>query len=237
MTQIKAPALLLALFLLAVVGAVAQSVPKMVQVRGTAMRELAPETAELLLTYRTNDNVRDADRAREQQTRLQTVLREYGVAPEKLTTYNVVASGYGMSKVANSTIALTRQYKLVLDKPALLDELLPKLVQSGADEVVVISLLSSRLEAFRLEVMGLALANARTKAQYTAQQLGLQLGSAHAVREVVPTRPTPGSREEALLKMRGGSTLEEQMSSAESASVSPRAIRVSAAFDVDYEVQ
>jgi uncharacterized protein len=225
---------LLAGLLLASTTTLAQAVaPRMLLVRGAATRELTPETAELMLTYRVADNVRDADRAREQQTRLLAVLRDHNIAPEKLVVYNVSASGYGFSKTVNSSVSLTKQYKLVLDKPALLDELLPKLVQTGADEVVVINLLSSRLDAFRLEVMSLALADARIKAQHIAQQTGLKLTGTRAVLEVVPTRSARPSREE-LLKMRGAQALEETIGDN---AVGLRSIRVSSAFDVEYDVQ
>ncbi len=121
-----------------------------IRVRGAATQELEPEKAELLLTYRVSDNVKDAERAREQQTQLLAVLRNAGIAPEKLTVHNLTAYGSGgLSKVGNSTVALTKQYKLVVDKPALLDELIPKLVQSGADNVVVTNLESSKLPALR----------------------------------------------------------------------------------------
>ncbi|UYZ63130.1 SIMPL domain-containing protein [Hymenobacter weizhouensis] len=208
--------------------------------RGSATRELAPETAELLLTYRAQDQVRNADRAREQQDRLLAVLNEYRIEPARLVVYNLMASGSGWSKTTNSTVYLTTQYKLTLDKPAIINELLPKLVQTGADEVVVSNLLSSRLAAFRLEVASLALADARTKAQHIVQQAGLKLAGIRTIAEVLPAGPAaPLIPERSRYRMLTfGSAASVGADAADVVNpVNPRAIRVQVAFDVEYEVQ
>ncbi|TGE12850.1 SIMPL domain-containing protein [Hymenobacter elongatus] len=213
-------------------------VPRRILVRGAAWQDLEPERAELLLTYRVSDNVKDNERAKEQQARLTAVLRDFGIAPEKLTLNNLSAYGWnGFSKVGNTTVSLTKEYRLIIDKPAQLDELLPKLVQSGADNVVVSNLESAPLDAFRLEVMSKALADARTKAQHMAQQVGAKLGPVQLVQEVVAATPA-AERETATYKMRAAAAaMEESSPEANASPVSLRKIRVRVRLDVEYQLQ
>lgn len=226
-------ALLLWLWWVAVpVLAQVASAPRRLVVRGTAWQDLEPERAELLLTYRASDNVKDGERAKEQQARLAAVLREFNIAPDKLSVNNLSAYGWGgFSKVGNASVALTKEYRLVVDKPATIDELLPKLVQSGADNVMVSNLESSRLDAFRLETMSKALADARNKAQHLAQQTGAKLGKVLLLQEV-STNP---ERENTTYKMRSTNNLEESITEAGNAPVSK--IRVRVRLDVEYELQ
>lgn len=212
--------------------------PRRVVVRGIAQQDLEAERAELLLIYRASDNVKDGDRAKEQQARLAAVLRDFGIPADKLTVNNLSAYGWGgFSKVGNSSVSLTKEYRLVIEKPAILDELIPKLVQSGADNVAVSNLESSRLDAFRLEVMGKALADARNKAQFLAQQAGAKLGPVQAVQEVVPSASPGPERETDLYKMRGAARLDEMGAEPNSSPVNLRKIRVRVRLDVEYLLQ
>lgn len=191
---------------------------------------MEPEKAELLLTYHFSDNVKDADRAREQQKNLLAVLRDFAIAPEKLTVYNVSASSSGgVYKVANATVFLTKQYKLVVEKPFIMDELIPKLIQSGADRVEAISLISSKLADFRLQVISKALADARTKAQYVARQMGTSVGKVYSVTEIVPAASRSETDLPSLYKMQAYAERQDQQE------VSLRKIIVRANFSVEYE--
>ena len=161
--------------------------PHTILVRGTAEQELEPEKLDLLLTYRFSDNVKESGRTQEQEQGLQTVLKQAGVASEKLVLEDLSASGYGgFSKTANASVALTKSYRLTLESPKILNELIPKLVQTGADNLRVVNLQSSRLEAARLEAAGRASANARQKALAVAKQAGGLLGGVVAAAEVLP---------------------------------------------------
>lgn len=207
--------------------------PRTVSVRGTAFAELEPERVELLITYRVSDNVKDNDKARAQEQALAAAVQSFGVPREKLVLDNLTAYGYGFSKTYNSTVSLTRVYRLTLDKPAVLNELIPRLVQTGADNVQVDRLESTQLEARRQEMLAKALDNARQKAGLLARQLGQQLGAPLTVTEVVPfagyrVEETGYKRKEAYQREIGG---------AEAPAPNLRTIPVSSTVDAEFELK
>ncbi|GAB3834518.1 SIMPL domain-containing protein [Hymenobacter jeollabukensis] len=208
--------------------------PHTVAVRGTAFQEVEPEWVELLVTYRVSDNVKDSDKAKEQEKALRNVLPSFNIAPEKLMLDNLTAYGYGgFSKMGNSTVALTRVYRLRLDKPAVLNELIPRLVQTGADNVQVARLENAQLEARRQEVLGKALDNARQKAALLARQLGQQLGAPLAVTEVTPFA---GYRlEETGYKRKEG--YQREIDAADAPVPNLRTIRVTSTVDAEFELK
>lgn len=168
------------------------ALPHTISVRGTAEQELDPEKLDLLLTYRFSDNVKESGRSQELDQALQRVLKHAGIAPEKLVLEDLSASGYGgLSKVNNTSVALTKTYRLALDQPQLLNALVPQLVQAGADNVRFVNLQNTRIAATKAGLVARAVANARQKADAAAKAAGQQLGAALAVVEIVPGSPRP----------------------------------------------
>jgi uncharacterized protein YggE len=177
--------LLLPLAQLAYAQAPAPALPRTVLVRGTAEQELDPEKLDLLVTYRFSDNVKDSERTQNQEENLRQVVQKAGIAADKLVLDDLSAAGYGgFSKTANSNVALTKVYRLTLDQPRQLNTLIPQLIQTGADNLRVVNLRSSRLAAVRTEVAAQAAADARQKAAAVVKAAGGQLGNMVALTEV-----------------------------------------------------
>jgi len=166
--------------------------PHTILVRGTAEQELEPDKLDLLLTYRFSDNVKESGRTQEQEQGVQQVLKQAGIAPEKLVLEDLSASGYGgFSKTANANVALVKVYRLTLNNPKVLNDLIPRLVQTGADNLRVVNLQSAQLEATQLAVAGRAAANARQKAQTAVKLAGGQPAGVVAMVEMLPHVPGP----------------------------------------------
>ncbi|GAB2849241.1 SIMPL domain-containing protein [Hymenobacter ruber] len=221
-----------------VVAQVAPPVPPhTILVRGTAEQELDPEKLDLLLTYRFSDNVKESGRNQEQEQALQLVLKQAGIAPEKLVLEDLNASGYGgFSKVNNATVALIKTYRLTLERPQLLNTLLPQLVQAGADNVRLVHLQNARLEAVRADLMTQAVTNARQKAAIAAKAAGQQLGAVLAIVEVVPGSPRPEWLQGRYKLMELGS-VSSQGSAVEDEKPNLRKINVKAIYDVVFEIK
>jgi hypothetical protein len=214
--------------------------PHTILVRGTAEQELEPEKLDLLLTYRFTDNVKESGRTQEQEQGMQAVLKQAGISAEKLVLEDLSASGYGgLSKTANASVALTKVYRLTLENPRILNDLIPKLVQTGADNLRVVNLQSSRMEATKLDVAGRASANARQKALAVAKQAGGQLGGVVAAMEVLPY--VDGDTQLAAFRTMGyDKKLKTNYSSEEGGEIATpnlRKIKVKATYDVVFEVK
>jgi hypothetical protein len=210
-----------------------------VDVRGTAEQEIEPEKLDLLLTYRFSDNVKESSRTQEQEQGLQQVLKQLHIAPDKLTLDELSAVGYGgFSKTGNANVGLVKTYRLTLDNPKLLNDLVPKLVLTGADNLRVVNLQSAQLAATRLDVAGRAVADARQKAQLVAKQAGGQLGNVLAVAEVLPGNSTA----ESLLgfESRGDKrkgSMGNFVDDPEIGTPNLRKIKVKAMYDVVFEIK
>jgi len=213
--------------------------PHTILVRGTAEQELEPEKLDLLLTYRFSDNVKESSRTQEQEQGLQQVLKQAGIAPEKLVLEDLIASGYGgFSKAGNTAVALTKVYRLTLNNPQVINDLIPKLVQTGADNLRVVNLTSSRLDAAKLEAAGRAAAVARQKAQAVVKQAGGQLGGVVSAVEILPGRLASERLEEFQLgfdkKTKSGGSSE---GGNETSTPNLRKIKVTAVYDIVFEVR
>ncbi|MCI1186623.1 SIMPL domain-containing protein [Hymenobacter sp. DH14] len=216
--------------------------PHTILVRGTAEQELDPEKLDLLLTYRFSDNVKESGRTQEQEQALQQVLKQAGIAPEKLVLEDLSASGYGgFSKTANTSVALTKVYRLSLDNPKILNDLIPRLVQTGADNLRVTNLENARLEAIKVDVAGRAAANARQKAQSAVKLAGGQLAGVVAMVEILPgglgNDPLGDYRLGYDKRMKLGSNSEMQAETGSIFTPNLRKIKVQAVYDVVFEIK
>ncbi|GAA4026069.1 hypothetical protein GCM10022409_07600 [Hymenobacter glaciei] len=216
--------------------------PHTILVRGAAEQELEPEKLDLLLTYRFSDNVKESGRTLEQEQGLQQVLKQAGIAPEKLVLEDLSASGYGgFSKTGNTSVALTKVYRLSLDNPKILNDLIPKLVQTGADNLRVTNLENTRLEAVKVEVAGRAAANARQKAQSAVKLAGGQLVGVVAMVEILSddsgTDPLANFRLGYDKKKTLGSRSDMQGETASIFTPNLRKIKVQAVYDVVFEIK
>ncbi|GAA3969960.1 SIMPL domain-containing protein [Hymenobacter antarcticus] len=211
--------------------------PRIILVRGTAEQELEPEKLDLLITYRFSDNVKENAHSQEQSQALLQVLKQAGIAADKLVLEDLNASGYGgFSKVNNTSVMLFKTYRLTLERPLLLNTLLPQLVQAGADNVRLAHLQNARLEAVKADLITQAVANARQKATVGASAAGQQLGAVLGLVEVLPGSSRPDVLQARYKIMELGSN--SSMPSAE-AEEKPtlRKINVKAVYDVVFELK
>jgi len=217
--------------------------PRTILVRGTAERELDPEKLDVLMTYRFSDNVKESERTQSQEESLRQVLSRAGIAPEKLVLEELSASGYGgLSKVGNSTVALTKTYRLTLDNRRQLHTLVPQLVQTGADNLRFVNLRNGQLAATKADLTTLAVVDARQKAGLAVKAAGGQLGGVLTLVEVLPDetyvfRPIPMSRSLTEMDKAYQSYQERIRPSVELITPTLRKIKVQVAYDVVFEVK
>lgn len=213
------------------------AVPHTMLVRGTAEQELEPEKLDLLIMYRFSDNVKENARSREQEQALQQVLKQAGIAPDKLVLEDLNASGYGgFSKTANTSVMLFKTCRLTLERPALLNTLLPQLMQSGADNVRLVHLQNARLEAVKADLITQAVANARQKAIIAAKASGQQLGVVLGLVEVLPGSPRLEGLQTRYKMMELGSSSGPPSADAED-KATLRKINVKAVYDIVFELK
>jgi hypothetical protein len=207
---------------------------------GTAEQELAPEKLDLLLTYHFSDNVKDNERTQSQEENLRKVVSQASISPDKLVLDDLTASGYGgLSKTANTNVSLTKVYRLTLDNPQQLNALVPQLVQTGADNLRVVNLRSSKLAATKAEVTAQAVADARQKAGIATKAAGGQVGGVVTMVEVLP-EVGPSFDKLREYQVRGYSMNQAYQTATRPADIENpnlRKIKVLAVYDVVFEIK
>jgi hypothetical protein len=237
------PKLFFLLTMLLIRSVVAQpttgAVPHTILVRGTAEQELSPEKLDLLLTYRFSDNVKDNERTQNQEENLRKVLSQASISPDKLVLDDLAANGYGgLSKTANTSVSLTKVYRLTLDNPQQLNTLVPQLVQTGADNLRVVNLRSSKLAAAKAEVTAQAVADARQKATVATRAAGGQVGGVVTMVEVLPEVNTADKLRE--FHVRGNSMNQAYQTATQPMEIETptlRKIKVIAVYDVMFDIK
>lgn len=216
------------------------AMPHTLLVRGTAEQELAPEKLDLLLTYHFSDNVKDNERTQNQEENLRKVVSQASISADKLVLDDLTANGYGgLSKTANTNVSLTKVYRLTLDNPQQLNTLVPQLVQTGADNLRVVNLRSSKLAAAKAEVTAQAVADARQKAAVAIKAAGGQVGGVVAMVEVLP-EAGPSFDKLREYQLRAYSMNQAYQSTTRPAEIETpnlRKIRVVAVYDVVFELK
>lgn len=216
------------------------AVPHTILMRGTAERELDPEKLDLLLTYRFTDDVKTGERAQTQEANLRQVLSQAGLSAGKLVLEELSANGYGgLSKVNNNSVAIIKVYRLTLDNPQLVSTLLPQLAQTGADNLRVVNLQSTKLAAAKTELAAQAVADARHKAAVVAQAASAQLGSPLSLVEVPANAQVVAEARGGAYKQAAGGYYESYQAQQASAEPPPslRKIGVLVRYDVLFEIK
>lgn len=228
----------LAFILISAISAYGQTTNKIV-VRGTSVKEIEPEIVDLSIIYRYNDNVKDNGRIIEQDKMLKAVLPQFSIPMENLIVDNISASGWGgFSKVGNTNISLSKSYRLRYNSTSNIELLISKLIQTGADNVYVSNLESSKLDSVKRLTMLNALENAKIKATEIANKVGGSLGSAKLITEIFPSKTLQtDSRDEyyklSTINIRGAGIYQDT----DIQSINMRRIRVTTTYEVEFELK
>jgi hypothetical protein len=212
-----------------------------ITVRGTAEKQIAPETIDLKLIYRYTEKVEDKERSRLQEGFLLKVLEEFKILKDNLVIDDISATSAGWNssmKIENSKIYLKKSYRLKINKPSILIDLIPRLAQSGADNISVCNLEHSKLDSIKQVTMLTAIDDAKTKGIEIAKHIGFELGNPVKIEEIYPNKSLQGDRQDQFYKFndyqsRYGGTFED----IDFQSVNIRKIRITKSYEITYEIK
>lgn len=208
-------------------------------VRGTSVIEIEPEIVDFSIIYRYSDNVKENERIIEQDKMLKAILPQFSIPMDNLLVDNISASGWGgFSKVGNTNISLSKSYRLRYNSTNQIDLLISKLIQTGADNVYVSNLESSKLDSVKKLTMLNALDNAKIKAKEIADKVGGTLGKANVITEIFPSKSyQTDSRDEyykiSTINVRGVGVYQDT----DIQSLNMRKIRVSTTYEIEFELK
>ena len=211
-----------------------------ITVRGTSVKELDPESIILTITYKYRGRVGEIDAVKEQDKRLQETMEQFKIPKNNLLLDNEWATGdNGFASKFNTTMSISKSYRLTITNLEILDGLLLKLVEMGAENIAVATLESSKIDSIKKVALQLALENAREKARGIAAQMGVKLENPLIITEIFPDKTYQASEQDeyqnkgSRAEARANATLQY----ADVQVLNMRKIRVSSTCEIVYEIK
>ena len=157
---------------------------------------------------------------------------------KKLTIDNFAANRYGYYSSSSSKVKMSKVFKLQLDNIAIVDSLIIKLFQTGANNVAVTNLQSDKLEETKLEATKIALDKATKKAEIMASHLNCSIGQILEISEFRPQIQTMMDKGEYFLQSKTVTAYGvNRVYDNEGEDIGIRKIRVAYIVDVKYELK
>lgn len=211
---------------------------RFISVRGESEINIVPDRIELTITYSETENIKKDNELRHKETELIKLLRSFSIDLEKLTIDNFAGNRYGYYKSYSNKVRFSKVFKLQLDDIEVVDSLILKIFETGANNVAVTNLQSDKLEQTYLEATKLALDKATQKAEIMVSHLNCSIGKVIEVSEYKPKFHTSNEDEAFYLRSKSSTGFGiDRMISSEGENIGIRNIQVRYIVDVKYEIQ
>jgi uncharacterized protein len=208
---------------------------RFISVRGESEIDIVPDRIELTITFSETENIKKENELQQKEAELINLLKNCSIDLNKLSIDNFVANRYGYYKSSSNKVRMSKVFKLQLDKIEIVDSLMIKLFEIGANNVAVTNLQSDRLEEMKLESTKIALDKAKKKALMMSEHSGYSLGQILEISEYSPRIQTT---DEGNLQLKAVTAYGvNRMVDYEGEDIAIRKIRIRYAVDVKYELK
>ncbi len=214
------------------------STQRFISVRGESEINIVPDKIELTITFSETENVKKENELQQKEAELIKLLKSFSIDLKKLTIDNFAANRYGYYSSSSSKVKMSKVFKLQLDNIAIVDSLIIKLFQTGANNVAVTNLQSDKLEETKLEATKIALDKATKKAEIMASHLNCSIGQILEISEFRPQIQTMMDKGEYFLQSKTVTAYGvNRVYDNEGEDIGIRKIRVIYIVDVKYEIK
>lgn len=159
---------------------------RFISVRGESEINITPDRIELTITYSETENIRKENELQQKEAELIKLLKTFSIDLKKLTIDNFAANRYGYYKSSSNKVRMSKVFKLQLENIEIVDSLIIKLFETGANNVAVTNLQSDKLEEIKLEATTIALDKATRKAEIMASHMNSSIGQILEISEFRP---------------------------------------------------
>jgi len=158
---------------------------RFISVRGESEIDIVPDRIELTITFSETENVKKENELQQKEAELIKLVKNFSIDLKKLSIDNFVANRNGYYNSSNK-VRMSKVFKLQLDKIEIVDSLIIKLFEIGANNVAITNLHSNRLEEMKLESTKIALDKAKKKAEVMSEHSGYSIGQILEISEYSP---------------------------------------------------
>jgi uncharacterized protein YggE len=205
-------------------------------VRGESEIDIVPDRIELTIAFSETENVKKENELQQKEAELIKLLKNFSIDLKKLSIDNFVANRNGYYSSSNK-VRMSKVFKLQLDKLEIVDSLMIKLFEIGANNVAVTNLHSDRLEEMKLESTKIALDKAKKKAQLMSEHSGYSLGQILEISEYSPQIQATDKDEYYLQSKTIAAYGVNRTVDSEGEDIGIRKIRIRYVVDVKYELK
>jgi uncharacterized protein YggE len=211
---------------------------RFISVRGESEINIVPDRIELTITYSETENIKKENELQQKEAELIKLLKSFSIDLKKLTIDNFAANRHGYYNSSSNKVRMSKVFKLQLENIEIVDSLIIKLFETGANNVAVTNLQSDKLEDTKLEATKIALDKATKKAEIMASHLNSSIGQILEVSEFRP-QVQAGSPDDAFYLRSKTVTAYgvNRIYNSDSEDIGIRKIRVRYIVDVKYELK
>ncbi len=211
---------------------------RFISVRGESEINIVPDRIELAITFSETENVKKESELQQKEAELIKLLKSFSIDLKKLTIDNFAANRYGYYNSSSKKVRMSKVFKLQLDDIAIVDSLVIKLFQIGANNVAITNLQSDKLEETKLEATKIALDKATKKAEIMAAHLNCSIGQILEISEFRPQVQTMTDKGEYSFQFKAANAYGvNRVYEDEGEDIGIRKIRVVYVVDVKYELK
>jgi uncharacterized protein YggE len=211
---------------------------RFISVRGESEINIVPDRIELTITYSETENIKKENELQQKEAELIKLLKGFSIDLKKLTIDNFAANRYGYYNSSSNKVRMSKVFKLQLENIEIVDSLIIKLFETGANNVAVTNLQSDKLEATKLEATKIALDKATKKAEIMASHLNCSIGQILQISEFRPQMQTMMDKGEYAFQSKTVTAYGvNRLYDYEGEAIGIRKIRVVYIVDVKYELK
>lgn len=158
--------------------------PRKIEVTGSAEREIIPDKIYFLISLKEYEEGRRKVTLGELEKQLQQAVRRAGLDADRLRVGDVQGYRQWWRKKPEETFFASKQYRLELDAPDKINQVLAALDDRAIERTDVAETSHSQIEQMRREIKVEAIKAAREKAGYLLAALGEEVGPVLEIQEI-----------------------------------------------------
>jgi|GEM_PF-2870702 len=211
---------------------------RFILIRGESEINIVPDRIELTITFSEMENIKKENELQKKEAELIKLLTSFSIDLKKLTIDNFAANRYGYYKSSSNKVRMSKIFKLQLENIEIVDSLIIKLFETGANNVAVTNLQSDKLEETKLEATKIALDKATKKAEIMASHLNCSIGQILEISEFRPQIQAINENDAFYMRSKTVSAYGvNRIYNSEGENIGIRKIRVRYVVDVKYELK
>lgn len=230
--------LILALSLLPILALGQTSSQRFISIRGESEINIVPDRIELAITFSETENIKKENELQQKEIELIQLLKNFSIDLKKLSIDNFAANRYGYYNSSSNKVRMSKVFKLQVEEIEIVDSLIIKLFEIGANNVTVTNLHSDKLEEMKLEATRIALDKAKNKAEIMAKYSGYSLGQILEISEYTPQIQAMRDNEAFYVQSKTAAAYGvNRMDEYDGEDIGMRKIRIRYMVDVKYELK